>query len=301
MKMKEKMNLILLLTLMGILFFAACDKIEEPLVIIDEQYATDGFLDTLYVMDSVLVNEKHVLLEDFTGIKCVNCPEAALAAHALAADLNHKLIIYSVHAGYYAEPDATGYYTADYRCLEGNELNTSFAILANPIALIDRVKYNGSLQVGSGNWEAAVMVELEKENTVDLKMLNIYYPNLNKMQINVVTKFHTATSGKYRLVLYIGEDGIVSPQRNNNPSIGPSPDWLDYEHFNILRGAVNSTFGGIINPDVPIVPGKEYSSQFIYDLNPAWVASNCNIIAYVYEDESDEVMQVAELRIKTSE
>ena len=66
----------------------------------------------------------------------------------LAEDLNHKLIIYSVHAGYYAEPDETGYYTADFRCETGEELYNDFQAFANPIGLIDRVEYNGSVLIG---------------------------------------------------------------------------------------------------------------------------------------------------------
>jgi hypothetical protein len=45
--------------------------------------------------------------------------------------------------------------------------------------------------------------------------------------------------------------------------------------------------------------GTEYTNQFIFALNPLWVTANCNLIAYVYNDATDEIMQVAELGIKT--
>jgi len=298
--MKNKFTPKILLAVASFIFLASCDNIDQPLDIIDEQYTTDGYLDALYFIDSVIVNEKHVLLEDFTGHKCVNCPEAALAAHALAEDLDHKLIIYSVHAGYYAEPDETGNYTADFRCETGEVLYNYFQAFANPIGLIDRVEFNGSVLIGAGNWETVVMQEIEKENAVDLKLRNIYYPNLNKIQIDVAAKFLFAPVGKYKLVVYIVEDGIVSPQKNNNPAIGPSPDWLDYVHRNILRGAVNSAFGGYISADGNVVQNQEYPNQFIFDLNSAWVTSSCNIIAYVFSEDTGEVLQVAELGIKTS-
>jgi len=298
--MKNKFTPKILLAVASFIFLASCDKIDQPLDIIDEQYTTDGYLDTLYFIDSVSVNQKHVLLEDFTGHKCVNCPEAAIAAHDLAEDLNHKLIIYSIHAGFYAEPDETGNYTADFRCETGEALYNNFQAFANPIGLIDRVEFNGSVLIGAGNWETVVMQEIEKENAVDLKLRNIYYPNLNKIQIDVAAKFLFEPEGKYKLVVYIVEDGIVSPQKNNNPAIGPSPDWLDYVHRNILRGAINSTFGGYISADGNVVQNQEYPNQFIFDLHSAWITSNCNIIAYVFSEDTGEVMQVAELGIKTS-
>ena len=297
--MRSGINRIVLIAAIAFSAFVACDEIDEPVVIIDQQTTTDGLLDDNYVKDSVMVTTKHVLLEDFTGHKCVNCPEAAIAAHDLSEALNHKLIIYSVHAGYYATPDETGNYTADFRCTEGEELYNDFAAFANPIALIDRVKFNGAVLIGAGNWEDAVMDELAKDNTVDLKVRNIYYPDLDKIQISVSTTFLSATADPYKLVVYIVEDGIVSPQKNNNAAIGPSPDWLNYEHRNIVRTSVNSTYGGFITADGMVQTGAEYTNHFIFPLNPLWVAANCNLIAYVYNDVTKEIMQVAELGIKT--
>lgn len=299
--MKNKITRIVLLIVLSLFIWPACDKIDEPLVVISEQYSTDGYLDTLYFADSVNITVKQVLLEDFTGHKCVNCPEAGLAAHELAEDLNYKLIIYSVHAGYYAEPDETGNYTADFRCETGETLYNDFQAFANPIALIDRVEYSGSVLVGAGNWETAVMQEIDKQNTVNLKLRNIYYPNLNKLQIDVVSTFLFQPEGKYKVVVYIVEDHIIAPQKNNNPAIGPSPDWLDYEHRNVLRGAINSTYGSYISADGYVMQNQEYANPFVFELNTAWVTANCNIIAYVYSEETGEILQVAELGIKTSE
>ena len=63
-------------------------------------------------------------------------------------------------------PDETGNYTADFRCTEGEELYNDFPAFANPIALIDRVKFNGSVLIGAGNWEDCRNAGARKENTV---------------------------------------------------------------------------------------------------------------------------------------
>lgn len=295
-----KYKILLAIVSIGFLgvFWTACDKADPSLILIDQQSTTDDYLDTLYVIDSVSVSSKHVLLEDFTGHKCVNCPEAALEAHNLAEELNHQLIIYSVHAGYYSDPDDEGNYTADFRCDAGNELNIDFQIIANPIGTVNRVEYGGSVLVGAGSWEPSVLSELEKENLVDLKVTNTFYPNLNTMQINVATSFLNAMEGNYKVVVYIAEDHIVAPQKNNNENIGPSPDWLDYEHRNILRDAVNSTYGESITT-TGSVEAITYYSKYTYDMNPEWVTENCNLIIYVIQEDSGEILQVAELGIKT--
>jgi len=298
MKIKA-LHISILLGFFGALW-TACDKVDEPLVLIDKQSTTDDLLDTLYFIDSVKVNTKQVLLEEFTGHKCVNCAGASISAHELAEAHNHKLIIYSVHAGWYSEPDATGHYTADFRCGTGNELHTYFEVSANPVGIIDRVEYSGSVLIGEGNWETAVLAELDKENVIDLKVTNIYYPNLDTLQIKVSATFHQPLPGRYMVVAYIVEDHIIAPQKNNEGAVGPTPDWLDYEHRNMLRDAITPTYGKRISED-DIVVGSTYDENFTYLLNENWVTENCNIIVYVINEESLEVLQVAELHIKTQE
>ncbi len=53
--MKNKFTPKILLAVASFIFLASCDKIDQPLDIIDEQYTTDGYLDTLYFADSVII------------------------------------------------------------------------------------------------------------------------------------------------------------------------------------------------------------------------------------------------------
>lgn len=282
------------------LIWTACDKVEEPLTLISEQTTTEGVLDPVYVVDSVIVDYKQVLLEDFTGHKCVNCAGAAIGAHELAEEVDHKLIIYSVHAGYYAWPDETGLYTTDFTTQTGEDLYAEFGIAANPIGMVNRVEYDNNILISEGDWATLVYSELDKPNLVDLKITNIYYPTLqDTMQIKVTATFNEALAGEHKIVVYIVEDHIVSPQKNNEEP-WPIPDWLDYEHRNMLRGAVNTTYGEAVSTE-PIVAGEDYKFNFTYHLDPEWVTENCNIIVYILNDESREILQVAELGIKTEE
>jgi hypothetical protein len=294
-----KLRIFYISLIIGILgaFWTACDKVGEPLVLVNQQSTTNDLLDSIYIIDSVKVNTKHVLLEEFTGHKCVNCAGASIAAHELSESLDHKLIIYGIHAGYYAEPDPTGEYTADFRTEVGDDLNAFYQVLANPIALINRVEYSGSVLIGEGNWEAAVTEEINKENVVDLKVTNIYYPNIDTLQIKINTTFQQEMAGTYNLVVYIAEDHIISPQKNNEEAVGPTPDWLDYEHRNILRDGITTTYGNKISDN--ITSGSSFDFNFTYVPSEDWVVGNCNIISYVINAETLEVLQVAELGIKT--
>ncbi len=298
--MKYKNSIILLIFVLSGFGWIACDKIDKPIVIIDKQNIPINISDTLYFIDSVIVTEKQVLLEDFTGHLCVNCPEAAIMAHELAASLEPKLIIYSVHAGYYATPDtnSASLYKDDLTSETGEMLYTDFQVFVNPNALINRVKHGGAVQVNPDNWQTAVNSELAKPNVANLSLKNAFYPNLNILRIQVNAEFTEQLSGKFKLCVYIAEDSIVSAQKNNNLDIGPSPDWEDYLHRNVLRDAVNTTYGEFFSPDSTIVANEVYAKEYFYQIDSAWVKKRCNTIAFLYNEESKEILQAAECGVK---
>jgi thiol-disulfide isomerase/thioredoxin len=65
----------------------SCDKIEPP-----------------YRQGGVVTAERKVLLEDYTGSRCVNCPSAARIAHDLKQVYGENLIVLGIHTGFFAFP-----------------------------------------------------------------------------------------------------------------------------------------------------------------------------------------------------
>lgn len=294
--MKQKNINWLVATVLFVFTWSACDKIEEPLTLVNEQ---DINLDLDLPFDSVVVKHKQVLLEDFTGIKCVNCPTAAVNAHILAEEKDHKLIIYSVHAGFYAEPDETGHFTADFRCETGNDIFNSYVITGWPAGTVDRVVFNDNEILNGGDWEAAVNTELDKDNVIDMTLKKFYKEENNNLTVLVEATFlqDYTTEDHFTLVVLIVEDHIFSWQRNNNEEIGPVPDWEDYEQRNVLRDGISSTFGNYFTNDGTIVSGETYKTPFSYTLDSDWVTENCNIISYIIHEETGEILQVAEIGV----
>ena len=303
MRLMKKIHFLLVGFIAATFLWTACDKVDEGLKVIDVQKIPDDINDTIFFADSIFVDQKQVLLEDFTGHKCVNCPEAAIAAHGWVEDYNHRLIIYSVHAGFQALPDASGDYTMDFTNPVSDEIFNFFGQPFNPTATVNRVEYNGNviLLFITGDWENAVAAEMNKDNRVNVNLKNTFYPKSNSVLIHVTTSFIVPTDLTYKLVVMIAEDNIVAPQKNNNEDFGAEtvPDWLDYVHHNVLRDAVSATFGSSINDGSSITVNEPYESTFLYPIDENWIASNCKIIAYVIEDGTGEVIQVAELGVKT--
>ena len=68
----------------------------------------------------------------------------------------------------------------------------------------------------------------------------------------------------------------------------------DYEHNHILRTIITNPMGDDIG-SLSINEEKSYS--FSYTLEEEWVKSNCNVVAYVYNENTKEILQVEEIHI----
>ena len=298
--MKYKITHFLIVSIIVSFMWSGCDKVDQPMNITVE--TIKDITDTLFFTDSISVSERQVLLEEFTGHLCVNCPEASLEVHEWIEFYEHRLVAYGIHAGSLATPQPSGEYTGDFTNPDGDKIFGFYGLPPNPSATVNRAVYNNNqvFYFIGGGVENAVTAEFAKPSLVDLKLKNTYYPNLNTIVIDVVINFKEQVGSTYKLAVMIAEDHIVAPQKNNIEEIGPVPDWLDYEHRNVLRDAVSADVFGIdFSEGGTIVAGEEYSQRFNYIPDDAWVLSNCNIIAYVTDAVTEEVLQVAELAVKT--
>ena len=296
--MKKIIYIFFISMLLGSVWMA-CDKIDEPLPLISDDDILQNIVDTVFFVDSTIVMQKQVLLEDYTGHKCVNCPEWAIFAHELAENLDHKLVIIAIHAGWYATPDADPPFNADLTTQTGEDFYVDFDVAANPIGMINRVWYNGDQLINPNSWETVVNEQLAVEPTVGLTVRNKYFPKLNTVLINMDAVALTDITGKYKMCVFITENHVVSPQKNNNTTIGPTPDWLDYEHMSLLRDDLNTTYGTYISATGEMVTGEVYNKEFVYIIDDSWVTENCNIVVYLYNEDTWEVAQGAERGIKT--
>jgi hypothetical protein len=255
----------------------ACDKLDAP-------YAT---MKTGGTADST---SRKVLLEDYTGHKCVNCPEAAIAARVMAEASGGRIIIMSVHAGFFADSSATGDFTANYTTAAGNQWNTDFGVNSNPKGMADRTVFGGERVLGPDMWLDATTALLDIPPDALISISNTYNTTSRVLNTTVSTKFINALEGKYNISVCILEDSLISPQKNNNPLVGVVPIIYDYVFMDVLRGAVNGNYGEEITAaaDTSLIYQKSYN----YTLKSNWVPKNCHVIAFVLNSETMEVVQV---------
>lgn len=268
------------------LFILSCDKIDKP-------YLKKLDKDTPDPGDET----RKILLEEFTGHKCPNCPEGSQIAQDLGVIYGEQLILVSIHAGFFAKPDQAGLYTADFRTTGGTAYNDYFGVQSYPSGMVNRKEYTGKLSLSKDEWEPAINELFQCPVQAKIEITPNYNAQNRHLEITTETTFLEDLTGTFSLCTYIIENNVVAPQKNDNEELGPSPDWEDYVHNHLLRLVVNGTWGEPVNDGQSITPNETYESGCIIALNENWVADNCYIVSYVYNNDTKEVIQAEEHKV----
>jgi len=239
---------------------------------------------------------RKLLLEEFTGHTCVNCPEGCMLADDLKNQYGEQLIQMSIHAGTFAEP-STAPYTADYRTQAGNDLNAYYNVLFYPSAMINRTKYNGQYALFTGVWQDAIetLINLPPDAHIDLSLE--YEAVTRTLTGNVSVEFLNDFPCDFNICFYLLESGIISAQKNDNSSVGTVPEILDYEHNHMLRDAYNGAWGTEIAAG-GVSAGQVETTTFTMTLHDGWNQENCAIVAFVYNAATREVVQAEEKEVR---
>ena len=124
---------------------------------------------------------KCVLIEDFTGQKCVNCPNAAEEAHKIQEMYGtNKVVVVSILAGFMGVPVAKGGLMTD----TGNEYADYWKVEAYPSGLIDRKE--GLFDYPA--WAAQTYKYIKADTPVDMEISSDYNESNNESNHRIWTK-----------------------------------------------------------------------------------------------------------------
>ncbi len=267
------------------IILTSCDKIEPPYKQGNQQTNPETIT-------------RKVLLEDYTGHTCVNCPLAAKSAIALQESYGGKMIMLAIHAGFFAWPQGAPF-NNDYRTAAGEAWDQFFAISAegNPNGMVNRKKTGGNYVVPPGQWGTQVAAIIEDPAVLKLEIETSFNEGSRKLDIILKSTLLSAADGNYKIIACIVEDSIVSAQRNNESTVGPTPTIPDYVHRHMLRENVNGIWGEDF-----ITAGQASASantkNYSLTLNGNYDANNVSVVSFVYNASTYEIIQVEEKKLK---
>ncbi len=259
--------------------FTACDQV-DPLnskkTVIEEPEDT--------------TNTNKVLLVEFTGHFCGECPPAAELAHKLHESSNEKVVLLSIHSGGFANP--TSKHPADYRTPVGDALNSYFTVSSNPIATISYKSFDGTklLNYVKPDLESKIQAVLKQETKVKLSMDASI--SGNSLNVNVSSTVSIAGIFDHSLAVYLTEDSLQTWQKDAR--LNPTDNY-NYYHNSVLRASFNGAFGETFMTGS--LPKKSTLSKSLsLAINPKWNTKYLRAIALIIDNTTKEIIQVEEIK-----
>jgi len=231
---------------------------------------------------------KTVLIKDFTGVRCVNCPAAADYAHNLQHQLDEDhIFIMSVHAGFLAQP--VGEFP-DFTTEEGSQWYGNNG--SNPLFAVDHVALSEGNTLYVEQLDTPVIEALGEEQTFEIVITSEYDEASRQLEVIAKAIALSEMEGDFSITACLVEDNIVGWQTTT------SGVDKEYVFHNVFRGTLNGADGEAFLEN-HLTPNAV--SNFSYDtqLDSAYNADECYLMVYVVDKtQGDKILQTAVKKIK---
>lgn len=287
-------------------FFASCDKVTNPY---PPGIATD--MDTsLYpaawgtypwpTFSEGFTQNRNVVLEDYTGHKCVYCPNAAEVAEDVEANNPNRVFVVSIHTspngvGPFQETD--GSYTENFAnetaIAYGKEFKSGFGFAANPAGTISRLMWGSDMFVQAGSWSNYVsQVLMENSVKANLTATSNYYESTRGLFVHALIDPLNLNTDEVMVVTQFIEESFVGKQKFPN---GEHQD--DYNFHNTLRGTLDGAPFGQKLSSREANPNGFYQFDYSYKIPERFDPENCHVVVYLMNKTTYEIIQAVKVKI----
>jgi len=250
--------------------------------------------------------QRNVIIEDFTGHKCVFCPAAAELAYDLHMANPSSVFSVGIHAG----PDGIGDFQAvsppdyptDFTNPQGVEIGQYFGendggFPGNPRGTVNRVT-NSTVFQSPAQW-TSMTNEIITNNDLKVNLqaqLNYYEATKGAFLHVEVDPLDANVTDDLSIMVYLLEDSLVGDQKMSDNSHNSS-----YTHRDIHRGNLNNeTFGREITSE-NLVNEKyliNYSFEVPNQLDGIYNASNMHLLICAFNQTTWEIYQVIKQKVE---
>lgn len=247
-----------------LLCLVSCSDISE-----DERY--------VYVRPADV--SRAVLIEDFTGQRCVNCPNANDVIHQLQEQYgDSNVVAVGIHSGplgFKGRGNLVGLATD-----LGDTYYNYYGAEYQPVGMVNR---HGLADYTT--WSSLVTEALQDQPTVQLELSSTYDSTTRQAMLSVnALAIDNSVSG--HLQVWVIEDSITAMQSMPDGSTN-----REYVHNHVLRAAVNGEWGDAVS--LPATQSQAYS--YYYTLPEEYVLEHCSFVVFIYNDSG--VLQVAKTHL----
>lgn len=234
--------------------------------------------------------KKNVLIEDFTGQRCLNCPLAANAVNTLQNTYGKEHIIaVAIHGGNLSIPAPGGFATET-----GQQYNSYWGVDSWPKGLVDRAggwdaNKPGDALLEYTSWSAQAVKRMQLDPMANITIdQSTYDPSTGMLTVKTTVEGNTDIDGF--LQVWLTESHISSIQIMPDGSMNKT-----YEHNHVFRATLNGTWGETIQ----LSEGENTSVEHTFSLTdqPTWKPEKLAVVAFVY-NKTQGVMQAVDREVE---
>jgi hypothetical protein len=253
--------------------------------------------------------DKKVLIEDFTGHLCPNCPDAARELEAIHDIYGDQIIGMAIHVSKsFARPYPASQapsFQYDFRTQWGDDWNEDYGIseMGLPRGMVNRIGSPDNHKLGKDEWANAVALELKRD--VDFKI----YISSDENSISIISEVQNNINSNYNLVVCLTESNIINWQKDGQENVE------NYIHNHALKTVLTDES---LSNYTSYISGQEIETIINYNLTSleqsnidystntaelgngnagGWNTSNMSVIAYIYNINTKEIVQVEEAHL----
>ncbi|MDE6379165.1 MAG: Omp28 family outer membrane lipoprotein [Muribaculaceae bacterium] len=262
-------------------FAAGCDDISEG-----DRY--------IKVEKPVIDNPRTLLIMEFTGNNCLNCPTGAATVEQIKEDeAPGRVISVGLHpyGSHFTEPTVSLHTPSkkqDLRCQAATALFDYYQPSGFPSAVFNGLK--SSMSGSTGDWSQRASEALTATSYITLSAECEYDSDSRELTVDYEVNFLDDIDRKLNLTVWLVENKIMGTQ--TMPDGKPN---LNYEHNHVLRASLNGDWG--VELGSKFEAGSSLTGTASMTLSEEWNADNCDVVVYVYRDDNKEVEQAMSLSI----
>ncbi|MBK6644051.1 MAG: Omp28-related outer membrane protein [Bacteroidia bacterium] len=240
------------------------------------------------------IQPRNAVLEEFTGINCVNCPDGHLRANQLYNAFPGRVVLINIHSGSFANPSSG---QPDFRTPWGNPIDAFAGVAAYPSGTMNRVVWAGAYNAPPyfpqnppnnlairrpGWWDTAypnqgtgAYIILNGGNSpVNIGAATTWNATTRELSVTVELYYTASETQDNKLNVAFTESGVIGYQSGGS---------ANYTHNHILRNLLTGQWGETITT---VSQGTLVTRTYSYIVPVNFNIDNCDINVFVTQSDN---------------
>jgi hypothetical protein len=230
---------------------------------------------------STELQNKNVVLEEYTGIHCTYCPDGHRIAQGIADAHPGKVVLINIHQGSFASPYSG---EPDYRTPFGDALAQQAGVNSYPSGTVNRHLFSGSItSMSRGSWSGAADQIMAMPSPVNIGFESSFNETTRVLTVNVELYYTSASAIPSNFInVALLQNNILGPQTGGGMG-------NNYVHKHMLRHLLTGQWGDEVTTTTQ---GSLVTRTYTYTVPAAYtnipcLLENCDVAVFVTQSHQE--------------